>query len=127
MDFLDYLDIPVLLIESEPRSLTANEPARKLLGKGSHDIDGLRGGEAIECVHASSPDGCGQTEHCKSCTIRNTVRETFETGKSFLHVKAYPDIQVGQGVKKMELEISTEKVADVVLLRIDDFGDITDS
>jgi hypothetical protein len=123
MGFLDRLGAPVLLIESEPRVLTANKPARKLLGKGPGDIEGHRGGTVIECVHANTPEGCGQTVHCKSCTIRNTVLETFQTGKSFLHVQAFPDIQIGQDVKKMSLEISTEKVADLVLLRIDDFGD----
>jgi len=123
MEFLDRLGVPVLLVESEPRVLTGNKPARDLLGKGLGEIEGRRGGEVIECVHANTPGGCGQDVHCKSCTIRNTVLETFETGKSFLHVKAFPDIQFGENVKTMSLEISTEKVADVVLLRIDDFGD----
>lgn len=122
-EFLDRLGVPVLLVESDVRVLTANKPARELLGKGLGEIEGRRGGEVIECVHASEPGGCGQTAHCKACTIRKTVLETFETGKSCLHVQAYPDIQFGQEVKTMSLEISTEKVADVVLLRIDDFGD----
>ena len=123
MEFLDRLSVPVLVVESEPRVLTGNKPARDLLGKGLGEIEGRRGGEVIECFHASQPGGCGQTEHCKSCTIRNTVLETFETGESFLHVQAFPDIQVGKDVKTMSVEISTEKIADVVLLRIDDFGD----
>jgi len=122
-DFLNRLGVPVLLVESEPRVMTANEPARKLLGKCLGEIEGRRGGELIECVHASQFDGCSQPTHCKTCKIRNTVLETFETGRSFLHVQTFPDIQVGQEVKKMSLEISTEKVRDVVLLRIDNFGD----
>jgi len=123
MDFLDRLGVPVLLVGPDVNVLTGNKPARDLLGKGLGNIEGRRGGEVIECVHASQPGGCGQTVHCKSCTIRNTVLETFETGKSFEHVQAFPDIQLGEDVKTMSLEISTEKVADVVLLRIDDFGD----
>jgi len=123
MEFLDRLGVPVLLVESEPRVLTGNKPARDLLGKGLGDIEGRRGGEVIECVHSYSPGGCGQDVHCKSCTIRNTVLETFKTGKSFTHVQAFPDIQFEQDIKTMSVEISTEKVADVVLLRIDDFGD----
>jgi hypothetical protein len=123
MEFLDRLGVPILLAESEPRVLTANKPARDLLGKGLGDIEGHKGGEVIECVYASTPDGCGQDVHCKACTIRNTVLETFETGKNFLRVKAFPDIQFDQDTRTMSLEISTEKVGDVVLLRIDDFGE----
>jgi hypothetical protein len=123
MEFLDRLGVPVLLVESEPRILTGNKPACQLLGKELPQIEGHKGGEVIECAYASTPDGCGQDVHCKACTIRNTVLETFETGRSFLHVKAFPNIQFDQDTRTMSLEISTEKVGEVVLLRIDNFGD----
>jgi len=119
-EFLDSLGVPVLLMESEPSVLTGNTHARELLGKDLPEIEGRKGGEVIECVHSKKPGGCGKTEHCKSCTIRNTVLETFATGKSFVKVRAYPDIQVGEDVKTMSIEISTEKVGDYVLLRLDD-------
>jgi len=123
-EFLDRLEAPILLVESGPRVLTANKRARELLGKELSEIKGHRGGEVIECMYANLPGGCGEQLHCKACTIRNTVLETFETGNSFLHVKAFPDIQVGQDIKTLSLEISTEKVADVVLLRIDDYSEV---
>ena len=121
MEFLDRLDVPILLAGPEPKILTANKPAQKLLGKGLAEIEGRRGGEVIECLYAKTPEGCGGDSHCKSCTIRNTVMETFRTGESFLDVKAFPDIQVGNKSKTMSMKISTEKVANVVLLRIDEF------
>jgi len=122
-EFLDRLDAPVLLLESGARVVTANKCARDMLGKELSEIQAHRGGEVIECMYANMPGGCGEQLHCKSCTIRNTVLETYETGKSFLHVKAFPDIQVGRDTKTMSLEISTEKVADMVLLRIDDYSE----
>jgi len=122
-DFLDRLEVPVLLVESEPRVLAGNKLARDLLGKGVGEISECGAGDVIECINASKPGGCGREVHCKTCTIRNTVTETFETGREFVHVQAFPDVQVGQAVKTMSLEISTEKVADVVLLRIDDFSE----
>ena len=109
-------------MSSGPRTLTANKLARELLGKGLDKIEGFKGGEIIECVHAGTQHGCGRDIHCKSCTLRNTVLETFDKGKSFLNVKTFPDIQVGQEVKTMSLKISTEKVANVVLLSIDEFA-----
>jgi hypothetical protein len=119
--FLDRLPVPVLVIEESPRVFTANEAARLLLGKELPAIEGRRGGEVIECVHAGEPGGCGEQVHCKSCTIRNTVLETFETGNGFSRVKAYPDIQVGQSVKTFSIVITTEKVGDFVLLQVDEF------
>jgi hypothetical protein len=46
--------------------------------------------------------------------------ETFETGKSLKSVPAYLNKQNGNTIQKAELLISTEKVDDVVLLRIDE-------
>jgi PAS domain-containing protein len=119
-EFLDNLDVPILLIESGPLICTANRRARKLLDKQLSEIKGRRGGEVIECAHARLPGGCGNTVHCKSCTIRITVLETFATGKSSVRVPAYPDIQTLSGVKTMRFLITTEKVGDFVLLRIED-------
>lgn len=119
-EFLDSLGVSILLIESEPKVLTANKHARNLLGKELPEIEGHKGGDVIQCVYASTPSGCGNDVHCKSCTIRRTVLETFATGRSFVKVRTYPDIQLVEEVKTMSLTITTEKAGDVVLLRIDE-------
>jgi hypothetical protein len=119
-DFLDNLEVPILLMESGPLICTANKHAQKLLDKPLSEIEGRRGGDVIECAHAKRPEGCGNTVHCKSCTIRITVLETFANGKSFFRVPAYPDIQTVSGVKTMCFLITTERVGDFVLLRIED-------
>jgi hypothetical protein len=122
-DFLERLGVPVILLNAEIQSMAANSMAQKLLGKELSGADARMLGEVIECTHASEPDGCGNTTHCTTCTIRKTVLETYETGKSCLHVKAFPDVQIGQDNKTLSVEISTEKVADLVLLRIDDYSE----
>lgn len=119
-DFLDSLEAPVLLIEPGPRVRTANRLACDLIGKSIREVQRHKGGEVIECVYSKTPDGCGSDVHCQSCTIRNTVLKTFETGISFDKVKAYPDIYIDEEIKSVCLEISTEKVGEMVLLRIDD-------
>lgn len=121
--FLDRLGVPVLLMEMEPRVRTANKDACVLLGKSLPEIQGQMGGDVIECIHAKNPGGCGQQVHCKSCTIRNCVLETFTTGKSFVRIPAYPDIQLFGETKTMRFLVSTERVGNVVLLRIDDIGE----
>ena len=123
--FLDKLKVPIFLVDKDGLMLTANKDARTLLGKDINEIKGMRGGEVIECAYAHLEGGCGRTHHCKSCTIRNLVMATHETGNSFHRVLAYPDINTGDGVRKMRFEISTELVAGVVFLRIDDMRPAT--
>jgi hypothetical protein len=48
--------------------------------------------------------------------------ETFTTGKSQSRVRAYPDIHTSSGPRRLRFEISTEKVHDVVLLRLDEIA-----
>jgi hypothetical protein len=83
------------------------------------DFVGFRGGDVFECAYASLPGGCGETIHCEACTIRNTVMDTFKTGKSHLKTPAYLLQGIPDNYHEIQFEISTEKVKDVVLLRID--------
>ena len=122
LDFLDSLEVPILLIESGPLVCTGNKHARNLLNKQLSEIEGRRGGEVIECAYAKRPEGCGNTVHCKSCTIRITVLETFASGRSYVRVPAYPDIQTVSGVKTMRFLITTERVGVFVLLRIEEMN-----
>lgn len=123
--FLDSIDVPILLLQSEPRVVTGNRRARELLGKDLPEIDDHLGGDVMGCAYASLPGGCGQQSHCESCTIRRTVLHTFRTGKGSYRVSAYPDIQIENEVKSMALLITTEKVGDAVLLRIEDLRENT--
>jgi hypothetical protein len=119
LDFLDNLEAPVIVIDSTVRVMSANKQARELLKKESKDIEGVRGGDVFECAFAKLPGGCGNTVHCDACTIRNTVMDTFQTGKSHLKTPAYLLQGIPDNYQEIQFEISTEKVKDVVLLRID--------
>ncbi len=118
-DFLDRLKVPVLLMEQDARVLGANSPAQQLLNKALPDIENRPGGNVIECVHAHEPGGCGGTIHCKSCTIRRTVTDTYNTGSSHVSVPAYQDVRTPAAVKQVRFLITTEKIGSYVMLRID--------
>jgi hypothetical protein len=121
--FIDRLPEPVLVVDGDVVALMANMKAREVLGKDLPKIRGFKGGNIIECMHAHEPGGCGKTMHCNGCAIRNTVEDTYKTGKSHLRVPAYADIPVKGKPNKISFIISTEKVKGVVLLRIDKVGD----
>lgn len=124
---LDHFDFPVFLVDADVVVVTANQKGFSTLRKKPEDIEGRRGGEAFDCRYAALPGGCGKTVHCKSCTIRLTVTDTFQTGESHIKVPAYPDLNDITGEKQIQFLISTEKQGDAVLLRIDEISEVKKS
>jgi len=118
--FLDSLRLPVVVVNRVGTIVTANRQATTLLRKGLPEIEGYKGGEVFECAYARLPEGCGNTMHCSGCTIRRTVMETYGTGRSFLRVPATLNRNTPEDPEKIKLLISTERIADLVLLRIDE-------
>lgn len=119
-DFLDRFSGPVFLVDDAARVITANTAGLTLIHKRPDEIDQMLAGTVFECPHARSSDGCGNTIHCKSCTIRNAIVETLTTGKACCRLPAYADLHTFSTNRQMRFSISTEKVGDAVLLRIDE-------
>jgi PAS domain-containing protein len=118
--FLNQLAAPVLMVNPQGEVVLANDQALQFLGKDLHTVSGFKGGDVMECVYAKLPEGCGNTKHCVACTIRQSVMETFETGKSLRQVPAFLNRLDRRSVHKIKFLISTERVDDIVLLRIDE-------
>jgi hypothetical protein len=128
--FLEKLPEPVVVVDRDGVVMTANNLARVQLGKGLHNIMGFTVGRIIECEHANKPEGCGKTIHCNGCTIRMCVEDTYNTGRSNINVPAYGEALGDAGPNPRQrqlLTISTERVADVVVLRIVDISSNRDS
>jgi PAS domain-containing protein len=119
-DYLDSLPAPVFVVDEGARVAQANKAALTFLSTDLADVQGRLGGEVFSCRHASQPGGCGQTVHCRTCTIRETVMATFETGKPSVRVPAYMDLTDYTGDRRIRFLISTEKPGSVVLLRIEE-------
>jgi len=118
--FLDSLKLPIVVVNRRGTIVTGNDQAKKLLRKGLPEIEGYKGGEVFECAYARLPEGCGNTMHCSGCTIRRAVMRTHETGRSLLRVPATLNRNNPEHPKKTKLLISTERLTDLVLLRIDE-------
>jgi hypothetical protein len=122
LDFLDGLDVPVLVADGDCVVDLANKPLLELLGKDPSQVRGRRGGDVFECAYAHLPRGCGKTVHCSGCAIRRAVTETFVTGRSLRQVPAYLNRDMATQFLQLSLLISTEKAFGMVLLRIDHIG-----
>jgi len=122
--FLDRLDVPVLVVDGELRVQTANRKALRVLGADLPRVRSRLGGEVLECARARLPGGCGRTEHCAACLIRGSVEHTYRTGEEHRDVVAEQVIQPAFGAERgARLLISTKKSGDAVLLRIDRAGE----
>jgi hypothetical protein len=120
-EYLDRINAPVAVVKADGSVVAANTQAREMLHKEKADIDG-QPGDVFECAYAKLPEGCGHTVHCNGCTIRRTVMDTFESGRSHRRESVTLNSDTPDGVTGVPLLISTEKVGDVVLLRVDSVG-----
>ena len=121
---LDLINEPVLVIDSLGIVNIANESGLKFLGKERDALVDHLAGDALECSYARLVEGCGRTEHCRTCAIRNVLMETLASGKCYHKVPAYQKISTSIGDRIMRFYVSTEKFGDQILLRIDDVEDI---
>jgi hypothetical protein len=125
ISFLDNMEAPILLIQPDPgRVRTANKKACELFGKDLSQIERQRGGQVFDCVHAFTEAGCGRDANCKDCNIKNSVVETFTSGKSFNGVSTVLDVKKNNLIKSYNLQIATEKIGDLALIRIDKYEEL---
>ena len=120
---LDIIDEPVLIIDSMGFVKSANEKGLKLLDKDLESVEAHLGGDVLECSYAKLPEGCGKTEHCRTCAIRNVLMDTLAHGRGYKNVPAFQKIRTPNGDRIMRFYISTEKIGEQILLRIDDIED----
>ena len=74
---LDAIPIMIFIVDDDVRCVDFNRAAEVGLLLKRGEILNLRGGEILHCLHAwDNPAGCGRGEACKSCVVRNSVRES---------------------------------------------------
>lgn len=117
---LNRFDVPVFIVDSDARIVSANEHGQVLAAKDLEDIRGNLTGDVFGCLRAEDPAGCGETIHCRTCTIRNIVMQVIENGQPCLRQPACQDLDTVIGPRKVRFLISAEKAGESVLLRIDD-------
>lgn len=118
-EFLERIGAPVVVVDGNVRAQAANAAACKTLGKGVDEITGSLGGDFIQCSNAALPGGCGRSVNCAGCMIRHTVTDTYQTGSSHVQVPAYQKLQTPEGPVATRFVFSTERVGEVVVMRID--------
>ena len=118
-NMLDSLPAPIFVVDGDAVVQGANKLGYEYLNKRPEEVKHKLGGNVFDCAYAQLPEGCGRTIHCSGCAIRRSVYHTYETGESLIEVPAtlrYGDPTAPGAIAML---ISTEKMGNVVLLRID--------
>jgi len=124
----NYTPIALLLLDNERRIRKINKFALKFTDRQEEEVFGVHGGEALRCLYSiKDPRGCGFSENCKECVIRNTVLDTFKTQKPYINVEATLFLLPGSEVDKTNLLFSTIPLKfdgeDLVLISLIDISD----
>jgi hypothetical protein len=109
---------PILIIDDQGVVQSGNSAALTVIGKSPEQLANRYGGNVIECIYASLPEGCGNTVHCSGCIIRQSVMKTFTIGTPSIEKVAFNYVYTPNGIQLTKFVISTEKVGDRVLLQI---------
>ena len=73
---IDTIPTAIFIIDDETRVLDLNNSASQLIGKEKGQVLFNLCGEMLHCFNAkNSTDGCGTTEFCPDCVVRNTIKE----------------------------------------------------
>jgi hypothetical protein len=99
----DSLPSPLLIVDADVRVHHFNAAAVSAFGRELENIYLQRGGEVLHCLHtADDPKGCGHSEYCKSCVIRNSVRSAFQSEKVY---RERSKMDVFHGGKTIEVDL----------------------
>ena len=116
--FLELFDAPVLLVDDDARVMAANRLALTLADRSVEIMNGRFCGDVLACVNAILENGCGKTRLCPDCTFRNSVTETYTTGRPVTDRPATLCRRNGTGKENVSMLISTRKDGNAVLLRL---------
>jgi PAS domain-containing protein len=116
--YLDRFDTPVVAVSPEGRVIAINTAMARQMGVDSREVEGLLGGEFMECVHARLPQRCGNTVHCSACTIRGAIERTMATGEPAPRQPA----RVQRVAGSVDMLISTTRQGEWVQLVIEETG-----
>lgn len=70
----------VFVVDNDIKIMACNDMAQHQLS--DEEIFDRRGGEVLRCLNAiESQEGCGRSDACKTCNLRNNVNQVFGNGK----------------------------------------------
>ncbi len=115
----------LLLLNKETEIIKINKAGIEFFGEGPDVILNRQPGDALRCIRAvKSGKGCGKSDNCVQCVMRNTVADTIVN--NVVHNKVETEIEVFKNgkIEKFDILISSSpagiKKDNIYLVTIDD-------
>ena len=107
-----------MMVVDERLDVVRVNPAAAALATGAGDVlesykvDGtMQCGVALRCVHrGDDPRGCGYSEACSLCPLRNALQAMLETGESVRGVELAFDQSADDGGRRVWLRVGAQPV-----------------
>ncbi|MBN1181997.1 MAG: response regulator [Bacteroidales bacterium] len=99
----------MFLLNERLNIVKINKAGKRLANKHEKSIIGKGGGDALKCILAlGNPEGCGNSEGCADCVLRNTVLKTVNIKKGLSNVEAPMKIKTKKRIQNVIYSVSTE-------------------
>ena len=106
----DSMPCVVMILDEERRVRAINNAAEQVLGIPSSKIINQRWGDALRCIHAEeTSQGCGLSESCSGCQVRNTALTALSETK-MQRVKTNFEFHVDGEIQKRLFSISASPI-----------------
>lgn len=92
------IPLPIFIVDADVNIQYMNRAAIEAYGL-SERFYNMRGGDALICINSTkTPAGCGHSEECADCVIRNSVLEAFKGGRAYKRRMAMTTLKEGRKV-----------------------------
>ncbi|MFH1228558.1 MAG: sigma 54-interacting transcriptional regulator [Planctomycetota bacterium] len=119
----------VLIMDDKQKIKTINNASEQIFGIPPSNIINYRWGDALKCIHAEeTPEGCGFSESCKDCQVRNTAL-TALSGTETQRAKTNFELFINGQIQKRLLAISAAPIEyeqkRMVVLTVEDITELS--
>jgi PAS domain S-box-containing protein len=105
------VNVGMLLVSDVGVVKRINNTLSRWVGKHLPAIGDCQPGDIIGCVHAIlAPDGCGTTEHCRGCPIRNAFESVLRSGQPVHDIETEAVVSIDGRERRLWLEVSADPV-----------------
>jgi PAS domain-containing protein len=107
---LDAIPMPVMVMDEEARILDHNRAAEKIVGIDRDTVLYQPAGEVMHCLNSAYPAaGCGQSEQCRDCVVRNSIAAVMK-GERIHRSQARLVVVTADGNREVQMLVTASPV-----------------
>lgn len=107
----DVVNVGMLLIDENGAVQRVNDTVSRWIGRDVSAHRQHQPGDIVGCIHAvGNSAGCGLSDHCRMCALRNAFTSVLQSGQPIHDVEAETTLLIDGSEVRLWLEISVDPV-----------------